>query len=550
MQLGNGKWESTQFNSRLQPTQIALGTVQNGTDKLKLNYDYGATNNNGNVLSQQITVPTTGNAAGFLATQNYSYDSLNRLKSAQETIGGAQSWKQTFIYDRYGNRNFDTANTTTLGGCPANQCNPTIDAANNRFTTGQGYTYDLAGNVITDAQGRTFNYDGENKQKSVSNSGTSIGTYFYDGDGKRVKKYIPSTGETTIFVYDASGKMVAEYATTLSPTPQVSYLTSDNLGTPRISTDANGNVIARHDYLPFGEEIDSTVTAVRNVNLNYGDDGIKKKFTAYERDNESDLDFAEARYFRFEQGRFQSPDPLMASATIGDPQTFNRYAYVSNNPLNFSDPTGMLKESGKKDDPCPDGKICDENGKVVTFDANGNIVAGSLGVVTSLPAAPSAVPPSTIPGNTPIIEPGWWEMLWHNVKKTPSVIGRNAGKIGSFLGRGISVIGIILTNPLPNPGCDFGTYNSETGVCEGGSSRPEIDTSANPNPADNMPNTDTSTTQSPNLSNQDDKDDKPKEHTKNKRKSTRDKHTKPRPGRPTTKDREKWDIVWRPKKKG
>jgi len=47
MQLGSGRWESTQFNARLQPTQIALGTIQNGTDKLKLNFDYGTTTNNG-----------------------------------------------------------------------------------------------------------------------------------------------------------------------------------------------------------------------------------------------------------------------------------------------------------------------------------------------------------------------------------------------------------------------------------------------------------------------------------------------------------------------
>ena len=40
MQLGNGRWESTVFNSRLQPTQIALGTVQSGTDKLKLDFNY------------------------------------------------------------------------------------------------------------------------------------------------------------------------------------------------------------------------------------------------------------------------------------------------------------------------------------------------------------------------------------------------------------------------------------------------------------------------------------------------------------------------------
>jgi len=59
MQLGNGKWESTQFNSRLQPTQIALGTVQNCTDKLKLDYSYNTPNvadNNGNVKSQTITL--------------------------------------------------------------------------------------------------------------------------------------------------------------------------------------------------------------------------------------------------------------------------------------------------------------------------------------------------------------------------------------------------------------------------------------------------------------------------------------------------------------
>ncbi len=143
-------------------------------------------------------------------------------------------------------------------------------------------------------------------------------------------------------MYDASGKMVAEYATTLSPTPQVSYLTSDNLGTPRINTDANGNVIARHDYLPFGEELDSTVTTVRNINLNYGDDGIKKKFTAYERDNESELDFAQARYYSSKLGRFYSTDPIMISdAQVSNPQGWNLYAYVGNNPLAFTDPTGM-----------------------------------------------------------------------------------------------------------------------------------------------------------------------------------------------------------------
>ena len=140
-------------------------------------------------------------------------------------------------------------------------------------------------------------------------SGTTIGEYFYDGDGKRVKKFIYTTQETTLFVYDASGKMVAEYATTVAPASEakVSYLTSDHLGSPRITTDANGSVISRRDFLPFGEE---TFTAQRTTGLGYTADNIRQKFTAYERDTESDLDFAEARYYNKNHGRFTSVDPV------------------------------------------------------------------------------------------------------------------------------------------------------------------------------------------------------------------------------------------------
>ena len=66
--------------------------------------------------------------------------------------------------------------------------------------------------------------------------------------------------KTTVFVYDASGKLVAEYSTNVVPVQdaKVSYLTADHLGSPRINTDATGAVIARHDYMPFGEEIGTT----------------------------------------------------------------------------------------------------------------------------------------------------------------------------------------------------------------------------------------------------------------------------------------------------
>ena len=65
------------------------------------------------------------------------------------------------------------------------------------------------------------------------------------------------------------------------------------------------------------------------------------QFTGKERDTETGLDYFMARYFSSAQGRFTSPDPLLASARLTDPQTWNRYAYVRNDPVNMIDPDGM-----------------------------------------------------------------------------------------------------------------------------------------------------------------------------------------------------------------
>jgi RHS repeat-associated protein len=336
MRLGNGKWENTQFNSRLQPIQIGLGSSATSQNLLKLNFDYGSTDNNGNVKSQQIVVPTVGTTAGFTATQTYTYDSLNRIKDAKEMIGTNQQWKQTFTFDRYGNRRFDTANTTTLPtNCVTAVCNPTIDPATNKLV---GYGFDSSGNTKVDANGQTFTYDAENKQVEVRTASNAIvGQYAYDGDGKRVKKVVPATQETTIFVYDASGKMVAEYSTAIASQQdaKVSYLTSDHLGSPRINTDANGQVIARHDYQPFGEEIQRT---------SYGADSTRQKFTSYERDNESKLDFAQARYYGYSYGRFTSPDRPLLDQSSSDPQSWNLYLYAGNSPTKYTDPLGLWKK--------------------------------------------------------------------------------------------------------------------------------------------------------------------------------------------------------------
>jgi hypothetical protein len=212
LRLGNGKWETAKYNERLQVKEIGLGNSATDTSLLKLSFDYGAaTENNGSMKSQTMVVPTVGTNAGFTAVQNYTYDSLNRLESATEITNGnpVPSWKQTFSYDRYGNRRFDANNTTTLGSCSQAECNPLINTSDNRFSSGQNYVYDTNGNLMQDAAGQRFGYDAENRQtayfKNNNNTSTPDATYLYDGEGKRVKKVLANTLEQTIFVYDAGG---------------------------------------------------------------------------------------------------------------------------------------------------------------------------------------------------------------------------------------------------------------------------------------------------------------------------------------------------------
>ena len=349
LKLGNNLWEHTSFNSRLQPEQIGLGTEATNSNVLALNYSYGTTNNNGNVRSQTISVP------GLTLVQSYEYDEVNRLKSAHEANSQTQSWRQEYSYTdangdygRFGNRRLSISETPWLV-----TENPHYNPANNRITpqAGEQYDYDLAGNLTRDKGGNAFAYDGENRQ-TLYNGGASVNggaSYSYDGDGRRVKKVAGVV--STIFVYNVVGQLVAEYSSEASASNGTQYLTSDNLGTPRVVTGADGVVKARHDYLPFGEEIGADVGG-RTGKGYLQPDGVRQGFTGYEKDGETGLNFAQARYQSPSIGRFTSPDPIyFQKEMLTDPQRFNLYAYVRNNPLRYVDPFGMKLRVSVNGDP-------------------------------------------------------------------------------------------------------------------------------------------------------------------------------------------------------
>jgi RHS repeat-associated protein len=159
------------------------------------------------------------------------------------------------------------------------------------------------------------------------------------GEGQRVRKWTYDANgilqDTTMFVYSA-GKLVAEYSTAPrfwildfgfwildchQPQPFRNHPTvnpKSEIQNPKLKG-SQGNVIARRDFKPFGEEITNN-TGERTIASKYGvADNLKQKFTTYQRDEESGLDFAEARMYENRHGRFTAVDPLLASGKSANP---------------------------------------------------------------------------------------------------------------------------------------------------------------------------------------------------------------------------------------
>ena len=361
--LGNGLWEQRRYNVRLQPTQIGLGTTQTavsltpaGSGLLLLDYSYGTTANNGNVLSQRIRAGTLNQ------NQTYTYDSLNRLKTAGGT-GSGTAWSQTYTYDRYGNRRVTAGASHGSNQALTPQSTADIAAATNRLAGLKGVNavaYDAAGNLTADWAANAFKYDGDNRLVAFdAPTGTDSDTaYAYDGEGRRVRKVVGGAGGvTTTYVYNVLGQLVAEFGGTAPDRPGTRYLTPDPLGSTRVVTGEDQSVLSRHDYLPFGEEIGAALgnrdqaSGVSGYTASLAD-GPAQKFTGKERDTESGLDYFGARYYSGAQGRFTSADPLVVpglqfenknqfAAFINNPQNWNKYGYARNNPLRNIDPDGL-----------------------------------------------------------------------------------------------------------------------------------------------------------------------------------------------------------------
>ena len=257
---------------------------------------------------------------------------------ATEKSGSSTIWSETFNYDIYGNR-WVSPNPPGLTLSALTVTSNVYSAVTNRLPSApsDNFGYDSAGNE-TKISPFSVTYDVENRQTGFTSTSNGTATYTYDGDGRRVTK--TTGGVTTTYVYDATGDLASEYSTQPPPPPCLTcYVTTDHLGSTRVVTDENAAVTARHDFLPFGEEL---TASNRTAALGYGAyDNVMHKYTGQMRDTEGPgLDFFHARYFHDAQGRFTSPDELTKDSHVTNPQSWNKYAYARNNPLRYVDPTG------------------------------------------------------------------------------------------------------------------------------------------------------------------------------------------------------------------
>ncbi len=159
-------------------------------------------------------------------------------------------------------------------------------------------------------------------------------SYVYDGDGRRVKATV--SGVTTVYVgdyYEQEGSTVRKYyyaegqRVAMRVNGTLYWLLTDHLSSTAVTLDSAGNRVTELRYYPYG-----------NVRYNPGSQITTYRFTGQRWDSGTGLYWYQSRWYDPIIGRFVQPDTIVPNP--GNPQDLNRYSYVRNSPLRYTDPTG------------------------------------------------------------------------------------------------------------------------------------------------------------------------------------------------------------------
>jgi RHS repeat-associated protein len=309
-----------------------LFSVNSKTDAGTLTWNPNGTLNK-LVINDQI--PGTADSQ----TCTYGYDDLQRVSG----VSCGALWSQTFTYDAFGN--------ITKSGTGAFAPSYTFTVNNNSVFTNQYFSipgvsvsYDANGNLLTDNV-NTYTWDPNWGTMTTVSTGATTVTSTYDALGRMVENN--AGGSYSEFVYGPSGVKLAKCnGQTLvkafialpggakaiyNSSGLASFRHSDWLGTSRLTSTATKptSMYSSSAYAPFGEQYGTAGTA-------------DASFTGQDQDTIASLYDFPARRQSPSQGRWISPDPSGRTAVVlTNPQSWNRYAYVQNMPMNSTDPLGL-----------------------------------------------------------------------------------------------------------------------------------------------------------------------------------------------------------------
>ena len=330
-------------------------------------YRYSAIQNNGRAFPERRTTHPLcgGQMMDYVAGQtgeevNYLYDSLNRLVQAHTTDS---TWGVQYAYDPFGNK---TQHSQVSGKSQYPPFSAVVNASTNRFISISGTTipYDDNGNQYNPAYQGVASYDIENRLMQWDPSEK----YAYAPDNLRVlkRKLTGSPGVYTdqISFYGAQGELLlisetfwqqddysveqiwfTRFNSSTGWLPAYTWFAGKRVNAQSYQGGNNG-MVARDrlgsepgggTYFPYGE----TRGAVTSETWGYG---------TYWRDA-TGLNYARNRYYSGAYGRFLTPDPYKASASVQNPQSWNRFAYVEGDPGNLNDPEGLISRIPESKEP-------------------------------------------------------------------------------------------------------------------------------------------------------------------------------------------------------
>lgn len=336
--------------------------VQNSSQTLlDLSYDYNRNNAVGSANGKTGHLTKIVNNLDNNKNREYEFDALGRLVKAKGGTSG-NLWTQNYSYDRYGNR----TNVTASGVAANNSAIPvdglpnlTYNNSTNRITTA-GFEYDSAGNQIRakaeDGSWIKMQYDAANRLRVVlKDDNTVLQAFQYGSTNERLMdsdytlgltRMIFASGNTTLAEYTEYTHMqmtwtkshiylgdtpLSTITRTGSTSEQTEYNHPDRFGTRTVTNQAAGTSYEQA-VLPFGTALNAESSGSQS-----------KRFTSYERSSPTGLDYAVNRTYDSKQGRFTQVDPIgMNAASFGAPQTLNLYTYCANDPVNYTDPSGLF----------------------------------------------------------------------------------------------------------------------------------------------------------------------------------------------------------------